>query len=89
MIISRTWSPGLVCALYWFNPLVWLAARRMVAERERACDDIVLRHGAKPADYAEQVLEISAGLSTGWLAGSGGIAMAAPLEPGKSPARDS
>jgi beta-lactamase regulating signal transducer with metallopeptidase domain len=68
----------LVCALYWFNPLVWLAARRMVVERERACDDIVLGHGAKPADYAEQILEISAGLSTGWLAGCGGIAMARP-----------
>jgi beta-lactamase regulating signal transducer with metallopeptidase domain len=68
----------LVCALYWFNPLVWLAARRMVAERERACDDIVLRHGAEPADYAEQVLEISAGLSAGWLANCGGVAMARP-----------
>jgi len=68
----------LVCALYWFNPLVWLAARRMVAERERACDDIVLRHGAEPADYAEQVLEISAGLSPGWFAHCGGVAMARP-----------
>jgi beta-lactamase regulating signal transducer with metallopeptidase domain/Leucine-rich repeat (LRR) protein len=68
----------LVCALYWFNPLVWLAARRMVAERERACDDIVLRHGAEPADYAEQVLEISAGLSLGWFAGYNGVAMARP-----------
>ena len=66
----------LVCALYWFNPLVWLAARRMIAERERACDDIVLRHGAEPADYAEQVLEISAGLSMGWFAGYNGVAMA-------------
>ncbi len=65
----------LICALYWFNPLVWLAARRMVAERERACDDLVLRHGAGPADYAEHVLEVSAGLSTGWLAGCGGVAM--------------
>jgi len=68
----------LICALYWFNPLVWLAARRMVTERERACDDIVLRHGAEPADYAEQVLEISAGLASGWLAGSAGVAMARP-----------
>jgi beta-lactamase regulating signal transducer with metallopeptidase domain/Leucine-rich repeat (LRR) protein len=66
----------LVCALYWFNPLVWLAARWMIAERERACDDIVLRHGAEPADYAEQVLEISAGLSLGWFAGYNGVAMA-------------
>jgi hypothetical protein len=65
----------LICALYWFNPLVWPAARRMIAERERACDDIVLRHGAKPADYAQHVLEISAGLPSGWLAGRSGVAM--------------
>ena len=74
----------LVCALYWFNPLVWLAARRMIAERERACDDIVLRHGAEPADYAEQVLEISAGLSMGWFAGFNGVAMARASNPSAS-----
>jgi beta-lactamase regulating signal transducer with metallopeptidase domain len=50
----------LACALWWFNPLVWLAARQMAAERERACDDIVLNHGAKPAAYAEQLLGIAA-----------------------------
>jgi beta-lactamase regulating signal transducer with metallopeptidase domain len=68
----------LACALYWFNPLVWLAARQMVAERERACDDIVLRHGAKPAEYAEQVLQIAAGLPVGRFAGLGAIPMARP-----------
>ena len=64
------------CAIYWFNPLVWLAARRMAAERERACDDIVLNHGAKPADYAEQVLQIAAGLPIARFGALGGIPMA-------------
>jgi beta-lactamase regulating signal transducer with metallopeptidase domain/Leucine-rich repeat (LRR) protein len=62
-------------ALYWFNPLVWLAGRRMVIERERACDDIVLRQGATPANYAEQVLAIAAGLPVGSVTAYGAVGM--------------
>ena len=47
------------CALYWFNPLAWIAARRVRAERERACDDLVLATGTPGADYADQLLEIA------------------------------
>ena len=52
----------LICAAYWFNPLVWVVSRRLDHEQEQACDDVVLRDGAGPDDYAEAVLELAAGL---------------------------
>lgn len=52
----------LVCAVYWFNPLVWFAARQMRAEREMACDDQVLAVGTRPSDYAGHLVEIAKSL---------------------------
>ena len=37
----------LACALHWFNPLAWIAARHIRTERERACDDLVLACGTR------------------------------------------
>lgn len=61
----------LVCCLYWFNPIVWWAARQFAFERERACDDKVLMLGADPAAYAGHLLAIArsqSGLGTTALA---------------------
>ncbi|MEZ4588762.1 MAG: M56 family metallopeptidase [Gemmatimonadales bacterium] len=48
----------IACALYWFHPLVWTAARRLRDASERACDDLALRLGAVPSDYAQHLLDI-------------------------------
>ena len=33
-----TWTGLILCALHWFNPLVWLCFRRFRADRELMCD---------------------------------------------------
>jgi hypothetical protein len=54
---------SLACALYWFHPGAWVAARRMRLERELACDDRVLAAGARPSGYARELLEMANALA--------------------------
>jgi len=56
----------LACAVYWFNPLVWYAAAGLSRERERACDDEVLRFGAKPSAYATLLLDLARTPASMW-----------------------
>lgn len=49
----------LVCVLWWYNPLAWLAARRLRAERELAADDLVLAAGVRPSTYAHDLVAIA------------------------------
>jgi TonB family protein len=41
----------IVCALFWFDPLHWIARRRLLDLRERACDERVLELGCAPSSY--------------------------------------
>jgi uncharacterized protein (TIGR03435 family) len=48
---------GLVQALCWFHPVVWWIGARLVDERERACDEAVVRAGRDRQVYAESLLK--------------------------------
>jgi beta-lactamase regulating signal transducer with metallopeptidase domain len=45
-------------ALFWFHPLIWWIGARLIQERERACDEEVLRLGNEPQIYAEGILNV-------------------------------
>jgi beta-lactamase regulating signal transducer with metallopeptidase domain len=49
-----------VCAIYWFNPFVWICARAVRAETERAADDLVLHCGVSSSAYATELLRLAA-----------------------------
>ncbi len=56
-----------VCALYWYNPLVWRAATQMRVEREIACDEAVLATGARASDYATDLVDLAVNVRFGSL----------------------
>jgi beta-lactamase regulating signal transducer with metallopeptidase domain len=61
------WGAQLVAealrCVYWFNPLVWIACRRLRAESEHACDDAVLDLGVKGHEYATHLVDLARTLS--------------------------
>ena len=54
-------------AILFFHPAVWWISRQIDSSREHCCDDLVLKTGAEPTDYAESLVIFSelrqAGLS--------------------------
>jgi beta-lactamase regulating signal transducer with metallopeptidase domain len=64
----------LLRSLHWFNPLVWMACRRLRQESEYACDDAVLTGGTDASDYAFHLLAVARharGLEQTWAAAPG------------------
>lgn len=42
--LTRIWLAAVLRAIHWFNPMVWLAARRIGVEADLSCDGIVLSY---------------------------------------------
>jgi len=53
-----------VCAVYWFHPLVWVVWRRLLLEAECACDDAVVRRD-EFTEYAEQLVRLAQRITHG------------------------
>lgn len=66
---------AVVHALFWFHPGVWLIRKRLLDERERACDEAVLASGVDTEVYAHSILNIcklQVHISDGVMAGASG-----------------
>ncbi len=48
-----------VCAVYWINPLCWIALKHFSHYAESASDDLALRSGIKLSHYAENLLQVA------------------------------
>jgi beta-lactamase regulating signal transducer with metallopeptidase domain len=68
------WLATFVAILHWANPVVWLVMWRMRAERELACDEMVLRIGQPDGGrtYARTILDLVEALSASSSTGGGG-----------------
>jgi beta-lactamase regulating signal transducer with metallopeptidase domain len=66
----------IACAIYWLNPMVWLAGRRLRLESENACDDAVIGGGTKASAYAAHILEIARTFSTAHSSPRGALTIA-------------
>jgi beta-lactamase regulating signal transducer with metallopeptidase domain len=46
-------------SMYWFNPVLWIACRRLRLESEQACDDAVLEMGVESGTYATELIDLA------------------------------
>lgn len=49
----------LLASAFWWNPLAWMAKRRIAYLSDRACDQVVLTSGGSAARYAESLMALS------------------------------
>jgi len=44
--------------IFWFHPLVWWIGAKLIEERERDCDESVLKRGSRPEEYAQGIVNV-------------------------------
>ena len=49
----------LMTAIFWFQPLMWLAVRQLRNEAEHAADDLTLAGGVQGSDYADRLMAVA------------------------------
>jgi len=47
-----------IVSLFWFDPVLWCIERRMLDERESACDELALAAGAEPEHYVSGIAKV-------------------------------
>jgi TonB family protein len=62
-VIRGDWLAQMLAELlrcvHWFDPLAWMACKRLRLESEHACDDRVLRAGIQAPAYAAELLQVA------------------------------
>jgi beta-lactamase regulating signal transducer with metallopeptidase domain len=49
----------IICSIFWFLPLIWIAYSCLYMEQEKACDSFVIETGIKPASYAGHIVYLA------------------------------
>jgi TonB family protein len=73
----------LVCCIFWFYPVIWLLDRRLIAERERSCDERVIGVTRNSQAYISGLIKmtsISLGLQAPGLAPMAGANLKRRIE---------
>jgi beta-lactamase regulating signal transducer with metallopeptidase domain len=55
--LSSAFAHAVVC-VFWFHPLLWWIERRLIFERELACDEMVIHFGVPPESYVAGILKV-------------------------------
>jgi bla regulator protein blaR1 len=61
-------------SLFWFHPLLWWIEKRLIVERERACDEMVIHGGVAHQTYVAGILKVCRFQLVEAVAGTSGIA---------------